>query len=158
MVGAGTRRATYADLDGLVAMHGRCSSDSLYQRYLTGGRGPGAAILARLLDPARGQTFVVAAGRNIVASGNLARDGDSVEAALLVEDAWQRQGVGTALFAYLLREAAAAGYATVILHTHASNLGVQRMIRRAAARGQGPAMWPVHFDGPMLTYLLPLST
>jgi GNAT superfamily N-acetyltransferase len=177
LVGAGTRRATYADLDGLVAMHDRCSSDSLYQRYLTGGRGPGAAILARLLDPTHGQTFVVSVGArvpgglspgsnipgglspgsNIVASGNLARDGDSVEAALLVEDAWQRQGVGTALFALLLREAAAAGYATVILHTHASNLGVQRMIRRAAARGEGPAMWPVHFDGPMLTYLLPLS-
>jgi GNAT superfamily N-acetyltransferase len=81
-----------------------------------------------------------------------------VEAALLVEDAWQRQGVGTALFAFLLREAAAAGYATILLHTHAGNLGVQRMIRRAAARGEGPAMWPVHFDGPLLTYLLPLST
>jgi GNAT superfamily N-acetyltransferase len=178
IAGLATRRATAADLDGLIAMHQRCSSDSIYQRYLTGGRGPGAAILARLLDPAYARTFVVAAGDaspgglspgssivgglsprgSIVASGNLARDGDSVEAALLVEDAWQRQGVGTALFAFLLREAAAAGYATVLLHTHASNLGVQRMIRRAAARGEGPAMWPVHFDGPLLTYLLPLST
>jgi GNAT superfamily N-acetyltransferase len=168
LVDAGTRRATHADLDGLVAMHERCSSDSIYQRYLTGGRGPGAAILARLLDPAHAQTFVVSVGTtspggllpgsSIIASGNLARDGDSVEAALLVEDAWQRQGVGTALFAFLLREAAAAGYATILLHTHAGNLGVQRMIRRAAARGEGPAMWPVHFDGPLLTYLLPLST
>ncbi len=64
----------------------------------------------------------------------------------------------TALFALLLREAAAAGYATVLLHTHASNLGVQRMIRKAAERGEGPALWPAHFDGPVLTYLLSLST
>jgi GNAT superfamily N-acetyltransferase len=154
---ATVRRATPADLGGLVAMHGRCSSDSLYQRYLTGGRGPSAAVLARLLEPAYGQTFVVLAGVMIVASGNLARDGDAVEAALLVEYAWQRRGVGTALFALLLREAAGAGYATVLLHTHASNLGVQRMIRRAAERGDGPALWPAHSDGPMLTYLLPLS-
>ena len=93
---------------------------------------------------------------SIVASGNLAHDGDSVEAALLVEDAWQRQGVGTVLFAFLLREAASAGYSAVVLHTHAENRGVQRMIRRAAHRGEGPALWPAHFDGPILTYLLPL--
>jgi GNAT superfamily N-acetyltransferase len=158
IVGGLTRRATTADLDGLVAMHDRCSADSLYQRYLTGGRGPGPKILARLLDPAFGQTHVVLSGASIVASGNLARDGDSVEAALLVEDAWQRRGVGTALFALLLREAAAAGYSSVLLHTHASNLGIQRMIRRAAERGVGPALWPAHYDGPLITYLLALST
>jgi GNAT superfamily N-acetyltransferase len=156
LLGAQIRRAAAADLDGLVAMHGRCSSDSLYQRYLTGGRGPAPALLARLLNPAYGQTFVVLGAESIVASGNLARDGDSVEAALLVEDAWQRQGVGTALFAYLLRAAASAGYSAVVLHTHAENRGVQRMIRRAAHRGEGPALWPAHFDGPILTYLLPL--
>src|SRR3954469_23432802 len=99
-----TRRATAADLDGLAAMHERCSSDSLYQRYLTGGRGPGRKILARLLDADLGETHVVLCGDSIVAAGNLARDGDSVEAALLVEDAWQRRGVGTALFGRLLRE------------------------------------------------------
>lgn len=156
LTGVQLRRASTADLDGLVAMHGRCSSDSLYQRYLTGGRGPGPALLARLMDPAYGQTFVGFGGDAIVAAGNLAHDGDSVEAALLVEDAWQRRGVGTALFAYLLREAAGAGFSAVVLHTHAENRGVQRMIRRAAERGEGPALWPAHFDGPVLTYLLPL--
>ena len=157
---AGTRHrpATADDLDGLVAMHGRCSSDSLYQRYLTGGRGPSPRVLARLLDPAFGQTHIVLSGESVVGSGNLARDGDSVEAALLVEDAWQRRGVGTALFARLLREAAVAGYSSVLLHTHSSNLAIQRMIRRAAERGFGPALWPAHVDGPLLTYLLPLST
>jgi GNAT superfamily N-acetyltransferase len=158
IAGGLTRRATTTDLDGLVAMHERCSPDSLYRRYLTGGRGPRPAVLARLLDPAFGQTHVVLCGSSIVASGNLARDGDSVEAGLLVEDAWQRRGVGTALFALLLREAAAAGYSSVLLHTHAQNVAVQRMIRRAAQRGVGPGRWPVHFDGPLLTYLLPLST
>jgi GNAT superfamily N-acetyltransferase len=158
IAGALVRRATEADIDGLVAMHDRCSADSIYQRYLTAGRGPGALLLARLLDPAYGQTHIVTCGASVVASGNLARDGDSAELALLVEDAWQRRGLGTALFALLLREAAAAGYSSVLLHTHASNLGVQRMIRRAAERGEGPALWPAHFDGPLLSYLLPLST
>lgn len=158
VAGTSARRATEADLDALVAMHNRCSADSIYQRYLTGGRGPGARVLARLVDPAYAQTHIVLNGAAVVASGNLARDGDSVELALLVEDAWQRRGVGTALFALLLREAAAAGYSTVLLHTHAENRGVQRMIRRAAERGEGPALWPAHFDGPVLTYLLALST
>lgn len=158
IAGALSRRATTADLDGLVAMHQRCSADSIYQRYLTAGRGPGATLLARLIDPDHGQTHIVLSGASVVASGNLARDGDSVELALLVEDAWQRRGVGTALFARLLREAAAAGYSSVLLHTHASNLGVQRMIRKAAERGEGPGLWPAHVDGPVLTYLLSLST
>jgi GNAT superfamily N-acetyltransferase len=152
-----TRLADLCDLDDLMAMHARCSPESLYQRYLTAGRGPGPRVLARLMDPKYAQTFLVTEATAVIAAGNLARDGDSVEAALLVEDSWQRRGVGTALFSFLLRTAAGAGYSSVLLHTHAGNLGVRRMIHRAAAQGTGPDLWPAHMDGPLLTYLLPLS-
>jgi len=159
--GAAIRAAVPGDLDEIVAMHERCSPQSLRLRYLAGTRAPATYLLARLLDPALAVTFVAvrpAAGPgDVIAAGNLARDGDAMEAALLVEDAYQRRGIGTALFARLLGSAREQGHDTVVLHTSAENLAIQRMIRRLAAAGAGPAAYPVHSDGSVLTYLLPVA-
>jgi GNAT superfamily N-acetyltransferase len=58
---------------------------------------------------------------------NLVRDGDTAEAALLVEDAWQRHGLGTAL----LRRLTAADHAYAV--TELSNTAMMRTLRRAGA-------------------------
>ncbi|WP_034592342.1 GNAT family N-acetyltransferase, partial [Hamadaea tsunoensis] len=166
---AAIRAAVPGDLDEIAAMHERCSPQSLRLRYLAGTRAPARYLLARLLDPALAVTFVAvqrgpdrgadrgAGPGDVIAAGNLARDGDALEAALLVEDAYQRRGIGTALFARLLGSAREQGHDTVVLHTSAENLAIQRMIRRLAAAGAGPAAYPVHSDGSVLTYLLPVA-
>lgn len=92
------RQAGTADVPAISAMHARCSRRSRRLRYLTGGTYPSPADLTRMVNRRHGRTLVVEHqdGR-VVAMGNLMHDGDDSEAALLVEDAWQRKGIGTML-------------------------------------------------------------
>lgn len=116
------RRATPDDLDAIVEMHGRCSLTSRLRRYLAGTSCPTPTVLARLVSPTEGHSLVVedAAGR-IVALANLMWTGETAELALLIEDAWQRQRLGTALARRLAAVALGAGLSTVHAVVHASN-------------------------------------
>jgi GNAT superfamily N-acetyltransferase len=150
------RPATAADLDEVAAMHDRCSAGSLYRRYLAGSRGPTPAQLARLLAPKRGCALVAtdAAGR-IVALANLVGEGEVAEAALLVQDSWQRRGVGTALLRRLIALAGPADFAAVMLHTHAENAPMLRTVRRVGdALGGQPTY---DRDGAIVTITLALA-
>ncbi|KJS52592.1 acetyltransferase, partial [Streptomyces rubellomurinus subsp. indigoferus] len=55
------------------------------------------------------------------------------ELAVLVEDAWQRHGLGTLLLRRLAATALAAGIGTVYAVTHAGNAGLIAAMRRLAA-------------------------
>ncbi|MFD4833151.1 GNAT family N-acetyltransferase [Streptomyces uncialis] len=126
------RRADLSDVDAATAMHGRCSSGTLRTRY----HGPvqdADRYLRHLLNPHFGRTLVArtAAGRT-VALGHLLWDGDETEVALLVEDEWQRRGIGGELLRRLADMAAEAGCARLYALTQPSNTG---MI--AAMRGLG---------------------
>ncbi|MFD0596486.1 GNAT family N-acetyltransferase [Catellatospora coxensis] len=50
--------------------------------------------------------------------------------ALLVEDGWQRRGIGTALLRRLLTLAGPAGFRSVTLHTHCDNDAMLRTMKR----------------------------
>jgi len=124
------RLAHPGDLDELAAMHARCSATSLYRRFLTGSR-PTATQLARLLEPRRGATLVaVTPGGQIVSTASLVGEGALAEAAVLVQDDWQRRGVGTAMLRRLLAMARPAEFAAVLVHTHADNTAMLRTVRR----------------------------
>lgn len=88
------RRADARDLDAAKAMHERCSPRTLSLRY-HGPMGDADRYLGHLLSPRYGRTLAVqtASGR-VVGLGHLLWDGDETEIALLVEDEWQRRGVG----------------------------------------------------------------
>ncbi|AUG81524.1 acetyltransferase [Kitasatospora sp. MMS16-BH015] len=127
------RRADPSDHAAALAMHHRCSPDALRKRY----HGPVAdadRYLDHLLDPRHGQTLAVETpdGR-IVALAHLLWDEDSAEVALLVEDAWQRRGLGFDLLQRMAALASEAGSPTVYAVTHASNTGLISTMQRLGA-------------------------
>lgn len=125
------RPASPSDAGAVLEMHGRCGEQSLYRRYFSGTRGPTRQQLDRLISPARGTALIAEDGPGRpVALANLIGEGEVAEAALLVEDAWQRRGIGTALLRRLLTLAAPAGLRAVVLHTHADNEPMLRTVRR----------------------------
>lgn len=126
------RRADTADIEAAKAMHERCSPRTLDLRY----HGPvrdADRYLHHLLSPRFGRTLAVrtASGR-IVGLGHLLWDGDETEVALLVEDDWQRRGIGGQLLGRLVTMAVEAGCESVYAVTQASNTGMV-----AAMRGLG---------------------
>jgi GNAT superfamily N-acetyltransferase len=131
------RPATADDAEGVRGLHARSSAASRQRRYLSGaGRAPADARLRRLLEPAGGITLLAVhheprtGEEQVVAMANLIAEGDLAEAALLVEDAWQRRGLGTALLRRLLGRAGRSGFAAVVAHTAADNVAMLRTLRR----------------------------
>ncbi len=123
------RRADTGDLDNAKAMHERCSARTLGMRY-HGPVGDADRYLNHLLSPRFGRTLAVqtASGR-IVGLGHLLWDGDETEVALLVEDAWQRRGIGSELLRRLVGMAVEAGCASVYAVTQSSNTGMVAAMR-----------------------------
>ncbi len=124
------RVATHDDLDEVRRLHERSSADTRQRRYF-GGTEPGEARLGRLLEPVGGLTLLAEThdGR-IVAMANLLAEGDLGEAGLMVEDSWQRRGIGTALLRRLLARAQRAWFAAVLVHTSTDNVAMVRTIQR----------------------------
>ncbi|MFD4631004.1 GNAT family N-acetyltransferase [Streptomyces sp. NPDC058284] len=126
------RRAGTADIEAAKAMHERCSPRTLDMRY----HGPvhdADRYLNHLLSPRFGRTLAVrTASDRIVGIGHLLWDGDETEVALLVEDDWQRRGIGSQLLCRLVTMAVEAGCESVYAVTQASNTGMV-----AAMRGLG---------------------
>ncbi|MER6426189.1 GNAT family N-acetyltransferase [Streptomyces sp900105245] len=126
------RRIDTGDVPAAKAMHERCSARTLGMRY----HGPVAdadRYLNHLLSPRFGRTLAAqtTSGR-VVGLGHLLWDGDETEIALLIEDAWQRRGIGAELLGRLVTMAVEAGCESVYAVTQASNTGMV-----AAMRGLG---------------------
>ncbi|MCX5264401.1 GNAT family N-acetyltransferase [Streptomyces sp. NBC_00199] len=126
------RRADTGDVAAAKEMHERCSARTLAMRY-HGPVGDADRYLNHLLSPRFGRTLAVQtrSGR-VVGLGHLLWDGDETEVALLVEDGWQRRGIGAELLGRLVAMAWEAGCASVYAVTQASNTGMV-----AAMRGLG---------------------
>ncbi|QKW05329.1 GNAT family N-acetyltransferase [Streptomyces sp. NA04227] len=126
------RRADTSDVPAAKEMHERCSDRTLALRY-HGPVGDADRYLNHLLSPRFGRTLAAetASGR-IVALGHLLWDGDETEIALIVEDEWQRRGLGGELLGRLVAMAVQADCANVYVVTQSSNSGMV-----AAMRGLG---------------------
>ncbi|MEU9386779.1 GNAT family N-acetyltransferase [Streptomyces sp. NPDC048279] len=123
------RRAGTGDVVAAKAMHERCSARTLGLRY-HGPVGDADRYLNHLLSPRFGRTLAVqtASGR-IVGLGHLLWDGDETEVALLVEDDWQRRGIGRELLGRLVGMAVDAGCESVYAVTQASNTAMVAAMR-----------------------------
>lgn len=134
------RGARPQDLPGVALMHGRCSAKSLLDRYRTGGRAPAIIVLDRHVRDTL--SFVVATDNNrIVGLARVAPDPThtfgSGEINLLVEDDWQRIGIGRALLRHSAAAAALSGYRQLIsypgttasiVHRLMSGIGTTRLM------------------------------
>ncbi|WP_240967711.1 GNAT family N-acetyltransferase [Streptomyces composti] len=123
------RRADTRDLPAALEMHERCSAETLRLRY-HGPVGDADRYLRHLLSPRFGRTLAAqtSSGR-IVGLGHLLWDGDETEVALIVEDAWQRRGIGGELLSRLVAMAAEAGCSDVYAVTRAANTGMVAAMR-----------------------------
>lgn len=125
------RSASPRDLPAVAQMHRRCSARSLLDRYRCGGRPPTVAALEQALrNPL---SFVVAApGGAVVATGSVRRDRAHnyrcAEVTLLVEDAWQRQGIGAEMLTHLAGVAQVAGYGELIAYPATAIPAAQRLM------------------------------
>jgi GNAT superfamily N-acetyltransferase len=146
------RQGRPGDADAVFALHDRCSMTTLFQRYHTGVRTVPRRWLHRLLVPPRGVSLLAVSGREVVGLGQLisAPGGESAEVSLLVEDSWQRNGLGTALMARLAVIARARGHRELT----AVCLPSQDTIARTAIRAGLTPEKPAQGDG-MLRIPLP---
>ncbi|MEV6631164.1 GNAT family N-acetyltransferase [Actinoplanes sp. NPDC051470] len=147
------RVATPDDTEAVLRLHARCSAAARELRYPGGV--PSDARLRQLLEPIGGLTLLAlhtdprSGEEHVIATATLLAEGDLGEAALLVEDAWQRRGLGTTLLRRLVTWAGRGGFAALVLHVTADNTAMLRTLRRL---GSGAA----DRDGSMLTVTLPV--
>ncbi len=115
------RLATFDDTAALVRMHARCSADSVYRRY--------AAPLARIDDRfarrlllAGNGALVASVGDEVVGVASISTCENAIaEVSLLVEDGWQRRGLGTQLLSGAARLARGHGASEVVLRSRTHN-------------------------------------
>jgi GNAT superfamily N-acetyltransferase len=137
------RAGTPADADSVSDLHARCSAQTLFARYHAGLRTLPRRWLHRLLQPPRGRTLLALCGTEVIGMAQLIRTNDPAEAevSLLVEDSWQRNGVGSAMVARLGGIARAAGHHRMIAWCLPSEIGFER-----AARASGLPVTVRHED------------
>jgi GNAT superfamily N-acetyltransferase len=148
------RPASSQDRESLAAFLIGLSAETAYLRFLTGqGGAPSSRLLAGLLpaEP-RGGALLAQAGDDLVGHGLWVATGEpgEVEIALVVADAHQRRGIGTALARALGVEVAARGFERVQTLTLAGNRAVPRMVARLAP-GAGREV-----DGSTVAYTVPV--
>lgn len=122
----------------LVAFHGGLSPETLHRRYFrrVGPLTPKQADTLARVDGRDHMALVAATGPErdapILAVARYDRlDADAAEMGLVVADAWQARGIGSALFARLVAHARACGITTMHAATQTDNLRVLAMARHA---------------------------
>lgn len=126
------RAATLSDIDAVAALHQRCSINTLYERYQVPLRMPMTnRMVRRLVAPASGQAVVVQVGVDIVGHGVLELVDTVWTFHLMIEDAWQGQGLGTLLVKQAAGRAKAKGAARLTFITAGSNDKLLRAVGNA---------------------------
>ena len=133
-VGAQTmivRPSSARDIAPVAQMHRRCSARSLLDRYHSGGRPPAVAALDWALRNPLSFVAVLPDGA-VAATVSIRRDPAHnylcAEVELLVEDRWQRLGIGTELMTHIAGVAQVAGYNEMIAYPATAIAAAQRLM------------------------------
>ncbi|HEY4004337.1 MAG TPA: GNAT family N-acetyltransferase [Pseudonocardia sp.] len=137
------RMITPSDGPLVAALHARCTpntrrsafldpSPSLPQHelraLLVGRSSAGTGVLALTSDGGHG------VGLAILDPDGPGAGGSGATLSVLVEDAWQSRGLGTALVRRAVELAGEAGHGELVAATHPGNLRITRLLRRAGLR------------------------
>jgi GNAT superfamily N-acetyltransferase len=145
------RKGVPGDADAVAELHRRCSMATLFQRYHTGVRTVPRRRLHRLLVPPRGTSLLAVFGREVIGLGQLIPLlSGGAEISLLVEDDWQRQGIGTAMLARLAELAEAQGITELSANCLEGDDSIPRTAARAGLRTERSIE-----DGAKLRLFLP---
>jgi ribosomal protein S18 acetylase RimI-like enzyme len=119
-----------SDTDAVLAMLARCSSDTRFHRFH--GFPDGVAYFRALLrDGPAQQTLVALSGSTCVGVATLGVGPAGIlDLGVLVEDAWQRRGIGTQLTASLLASAQAKAVSIVHADVLSDDLFILKSLRR----------------------------
>lgn len=141
------RRATPADVPLIAAMHARCTPATRSARFLSAGPRLEPHELHRLVGapyeaesrpappPQQSVLAVTLDGGSAVGMANVElTTRTSASFAILVEDAWQGRGLGTALVRRAAELAVDQGSQQLTATTHTQNMAITRLLRRAGLR------------------------
>ena len=131
-----TRAATLDDVEPVVALHARCSPETLHRRFHVPVTEVHGRLVRRLIAPPRGWSVVAEQCGQVVGlgcAGPLSRT--ELEVGLLVEDARQGSGVGSRMLRELAREGRLRGYRAIICLAESGNESVLPTVRRAGLDG-----------------------
>jgi GNAT superfamily N-acetyltransferase len=145
------------DAPAVVRMHARCSPDVLLRRYHVPMPRLTWRSARRLLSPPGGGSLLAVAGTEVVGMVVLAPYGEGVmDVGLLVEDRWQRAGVGSGLLQQAARLAASLGATDLMCSMQADNRSLVPTVQRSgltcrlrAAAGTVDVRIPLHDVPPM---------
>jgi len=130
------RPSTEHDLSAVAVMHRRCSAPALLARYRLGGRPPAVIALDAQLRGVLSYVVVAATPASappaVIATGSVETDAEHGPEAgrleVLVEDSWQRQGIGRELVRHLAGAAALAGHTQLVAYCGSGNEPAQRLL------------------------------
>ncbi|MGZ8738072.1 MAG: GNAT family N-acetyltransferase [Nocardioides sp.] len=130
------RVATLADTEQLTAMHARCSAETVLRLFAAPMTRLEPRLARRLLLGGSGALVAVVGGRVVgfAALGDVA-DG-TCTVSLLVEDGWQRKGIGTRLLGSAARLAAGRDAEDVVLRGPAESPAAVAMVFGSGLRAR----------------------
>ena len=143
------------DAERLRRLYDRLSPETVYRRFFTAMARPSERCLSYLavVDHHDREAMVALVDDEVVGVARFDRCKDRpqlAEAAVLVEDAWQRTGVGTFLIEALARRAADEGLTGFTASALSGNEGPVRLARKVAP------LVEVRFDGTEVDLTIPL--
>lgn len=119
------------DLTAVALMHTRCSAGTLLGRYHSGGRAPSPVAIEQMLRRTLGFVACTANGEVIahaVATPDRQHPNGCAELGVIVEDAWQRHGLGQELLTHLAGGAYVCGYGQLISYTATDEHATHRLL------------------------------
>jgi len=130
------REAGPSDIPLVDALHARCSPASRRARFLSPTPRLDAEQLRALVDPAGGRSVLALTrdGGSAVGLADLRLVGPSATFGVLVEDAWQHRGLGTALVRRIAETAVDLGMGELHGTVPADEVRITRLLRRAGLR------------------------
>ncbi len=127
--GTAIRAIHRSDYEALTQLHQRVSEISLYWRYLS--YTPPTPDELRAMCAAGSRGVVVLSGQQMIGFGYYVPRHHAAEMALLVADDYQRQGIGSRLFAEMVTRARNEGITTFEAIASADNRALMSLLRRS---------------------------